>query len=195
MPDRIFKIIFILGWAVYMFGIYTPNMRRYRKQQVNVTHSRPLDIALDMVTFLGWQVVPLIFAFSPRLTFGNFDLPEWCGWVGTLLFIFSIWLFSRAYADLGKSWSPKIDITEKQKLVTDGVYTHIRHPVYAAMWLWAIAQPLLMENWIAGFSLAVSFLPLYLIRVPREEKMMLENFGEQYQMYMQRTGRILPRSR
>ena len=63
MPDRIFKIIFILGWAVYMFGIYTPNMRRYRKQQVNVTHSRPLDVALDMVAFLGWQVVPLVFAF------------------------------------------------------------------------------------------------------------------------------------
>ena len=128
MPDRIFKIIFILGWAVYMFGIYTPNMRRYRKQQVNVTHSRPLDVALDMVAFLGWQVVPLVFAFSPRLTFGNFDLPAWCGWVGTLLFTFSIWLFGRAYADLGRSWSPKIDITERQKLVTDGVYTHIRHP-------------------------------------------------------------------
>ena len=195
MPERIFKIIFILGWAVYMFGIYTPNMRRYRKQQVNVTHSRPLDIALDMVAFLGWQVVPLIFAFSPRLTFGDFDLPAWCGWGGTLLLTFSIWLFGRAYADLGKSWSPKIDITEKQKLVTDGVYTHIRHPVYAAMWLWAIAQPLLMENWIAGFALAACFLPLYLIRVPREEKMMLENFGETYQAYMQRTGRILPRLR
>ena len=133
MPDRIFKIIFILGWAVYMFGIYTPNMRRYRKQQVNVTHSRPLDVALDMVAFLGWQVVPLVFAFSPRLTFGNFDLPAWCGWVGTLLFTFSIWLFCQAYADLGRSWSPKIDITERQKLVTDGVYPHIRHPVYAAM--------------------------------------------------------------
>jgi len=195
MPDRIFKIIFIIGWAVYMFGIYTPNMRRYRKQQVNVTHTRPLDIVLDMLTFLGWQVIPLVFAFSPRLTLGSFALPVWCGWLGTALFVFSIWLFGRAYADLGKSWSPKIDITEKQKLVTDGVYTHIRHPVYAAMWLWAIAQPLLMENWIAGFALAVCFLPLYLIRVPREENMMLENFGEQYQVYMQRTGRILPRLR
>jgi protein-S-isoprenylcysteine O-methyltransferase Ste14 len=195
MPDRIFRIIFIIGWAVYMFGIYTPNMRRYRKQQVNVTHSRPLDIALDMLAFLGWQVVPLVFAFSPRLTFGNFELPEWCGWAGTFLLTFSIWLFGRAYADLGRSWSPKIDITEKQKLVTDGVYTHVRHPVYAAMWVWAIAQPLLLENWIAGFSLAACFLPLYLIRVPREEKMLLENFGEAYQAYMQRTGRILPRLR
>jgi protein-S-isoprenylcysteine O-methyltransferase Ste14 len=192
MPDRIFKFIFIIGWAVFTFGIYTPNMRRYRRQQVNVTHSRPLDIVLDMLAFLGWQVIPLVFAFAPRLTFGSFDLPNWCGWLGTAIFAFSIWLFGRAYADLGKSWSPKIDITEKQKLVTDGVYTHIRHPVYAAMWLWAIAQPLLMENWIAGFALAVCFLPLYLIRVPREEKMMLENFGEEYRAYMERTGRILP---
>ena len=195
MPYRIFKIIFILGWAVFTFGIYTPNMRRYRKLQVKITKSRPLDIALDMLTFLGWQVIPLIYAFSPHLSFGNFELPAWCSWVGTVIFAFSIWLFGRAYADLGRSWSPKIDITERQKLVTDGVYSYIRHPVYAAMWLWAIAQSLLMENWVAGFSLAVCFLPLYLTRVPQEEKMLIAYYGEKYQAYMENTGRILPRLR
>jgi len=66
--------------------------------------------------------------------------------------------------DLGRNWSPKIDVIEGQKLVTDGVYRTLRHPIYAGMWLWGLAQPLLIHNWIAGFALLVTFTPLYLLR-------------------------------
>ena len=65
--------------------------------------------------------------------------------------------------------------------------------MYAAHWLWGIAQVLLLQNWIAGLSMLVTVLPLYLVRVPREERMLLEHFGEAYQEYTRRTGRIMPR--
>ena len=80
-------------------------------------------------------------------------------------------------------------------LVTDGIYSYIRHPIYAGLWLWAIAQPLLLQNWLAGFALLVLFTPLYFTRRPREEGLMLDYFGEEYRAYMGRTGRILPRLR
>jgi protein-S-isoprenylcysteine O-methyltransferase Ste14 len=60
------------------------------------------------------------------------------------------------------------------------------------MWLWGVAQTLLLQNRVAGFSSLVLFLPLYLLRVPREERMMVEEFGDEYRAYMDRTGRILP---
>ena len=65
--------------------------------------------------------------------------------------------------------------------------------MYAAHLLWALAQPLLLWNWLAGLSLLANFLPLYLVRVPQEEKMMLDSFGEAYRAYMDRTGRVIPR--
>jgi len=65
--------------------------------------------------------------------------------------------------------------------------------MYAAHLLWGIAQALLLQNWIAGLSMLVFFLPVYLYRVPHEEQMMLEHFGEEYRSYMNRTGRIIPR--
>ncbi len=39
----------------------------------------------------------------------------------------------------------------------------------------------------------LTFLPLYLVRAGREEKMLLEEFDEDYRVYMHHTGRLLPR--
>ena len=65
--------------------------------------------------------------------------------------------------------------------------------MYAALWLWGVAQALLIHNWIAGFSQLVSFAVLYFLRVPREKRMMLDRFGAEYPAYIGRTGRVLPR--
>ena len=65
--------------------------------------------------------------------------------------------------------------------------------MYAAFWLCGIAQALLLHNWIAGFSYLASFVPMYVLRVPQEEQMMLDTFGDRYRAYMAQTGRIIPK--
>ncbi len=86
-----------------------------------------------------------------------------------------------------------MEIREEHTLVTRGIYKYMRHPMYSAHFLWAIAQALLLQNWIAGPAFLVTSVPLYLFRVPVEERMMLERFGEEYRLYMNRTGRMFPR--
>ena len=54
---------------------------------------------------------------------------------------------------------------------------------------------LLLQNWIVGPAFLVTFVPFYLLRVPSEERMMLDVFGDQYRDYRKRTGRILPKFR
>lgn len=189
----IFEWVFITAVAIYLFAIQTPNRRQFRRSQVTQERTRLGDALLDFIAFLGWQVLPLIIIFSDWAVDANYSLPDWLGWTGTVMMAGSLFLFWRAYHDLGRNWSPKIDIKEGQELVTDGAYRYIRHPVYAAMWIWALAQPLLVHNWIGGLALLVTFLPLYLTRVPREEQMMCDRFGNAYQGYMARTGRIIPK--
>ncbi len=65
--------------------------------------------------------------------------------------------------------------------------------MYAAHLLWAIAQGLLLQNWLAGWAFLVVFVPMYFMRVPKEEQLMLEQFDEQYRRYINKTGRIVPR--
>jgi protein-S-isoprenylcysteine O-methyltransferase Ste14 len=65
--------------------------------------------------------------------------------------------------------------------------------MYASEWVWGIAQALLLQNWIAGWAGLALFMPLHVARVPREEQMMVERFGEAYREYINRTGGIVPR--
>ncbi|OYW31830.1 MAG: methyltransferase, partial [Azorhizobium sp. 12-66-6] len=78
------------------------------------------------------------------------------------------------------------------QLVTSGVYARVRHPMYSAFFLWAVAQALLLPNLVAGLSGLVGFGILFAFRVGQEEAMMRETFGAQYDAYCARTRRIIP---
>jgi protein-S-isoprenylcysteine O-methyltransferase Ste14 len=150
------------------------------------------QILLGLLT-LGGFFVPLIYAFTNWLEFANYALPTLAGWLGILLTAGALFIFWRAHADLGVNWSPSLEIREKHELITRGIYGVIRHPMYASQWLLTLATPLLLQNWIAGFLNLVVFIPFYILRVKAEEQMMLDSFGKQYQEYMKKTGRVLPK--
>ncbi len=106
--------------------------------------------------------------------------------------VIALWLFWRAHVDLGLNWSITLEMRKGHELIVHGVYRRIRHPMYAAIFLFALAQGFLLQNWLAGWAGFVTVALLYLVRTPREEKMMCEFFGESYRDYMQRTGRLFP---
>ena len=141
----------------------------------------------------GMFIVPIVYASTSWLDFANYSLPAWAGWLGVALITGATIVFWRAHADLGLNWSPTLDIREKHELITRGIYNTIRHPMYASQWLWSVAQILLLQNWIAGFSSLLVFIPFYFLRVKAEEQLMLEQFGDQYRSYMQKVGAVFPK--
>ena len=58
--------------------------------------------------------------------------------------------------------------------------------------LYAIGQALVVPNWIAGPSYGVAMALLFAFRLGPEERMMLEEFGKDYEAYMGRTKRLIP---
>jgi protein-S-isoprenylcysteine O-methyltransferase Ste14 len=196
MPDDSFKLIFLAGLIaaeVIRFPHRMRVKRERRQKKGGDDRTRAIDLALDLLAFAGMEIIPLFYIFGTWLDFADYRLPPWAGWFGTAFFGGVLWLLWRSHADLGQNWSPTVEVTEKQTLVTQGIYRSIRHPIYAAMWLWGIAQALLLQNWIAGLATLVLFTPVYFVRVPREEQMMLDHFGQEYQTYLEHTGRIFPK--
>ncbi len=196
MPDNLFKYLFLIGLVVEEV-IRFPHRRRqrreWREKRMAETRMSPLDFALDMLAITGMELIPFLYVFTPWLNFADYVLPAWVGWIGVVVLAAAVWLLWRAHADLGHNWTPTLQIKEAHTLVTQGVYRYIRHPIYAAVWLTGLAQVLMLPNWLAGPACLLLFLPVYLVRVPREERMMLDHFGEAYRTYMYRTGGIIPR--
>jgi len=184
------EVIFLAGLVIgsVIRKVYTAKSRGIKTTK---NFSSVPDIILVLVAGVG-MVVPLLYLFTPWLDFANYALPGSSGCVGTIVFAGAILMLWRSHADLGRNWSATLCITGQHSLVTSGVYRRIRHPMYTAHLLWAIAQGLLLSNWLAGWAFLVLSIPLYIIRIPKEEKMMLERFGEEYCSYKSRTGALIP---
>lgn len=190
MFNSVFKIVYFVEYLI-IAAVRKAYTAPYRTLKTVEDRKSLLDMLLLGLAGVG-MLIPLVYVFSSALDFADYSLPDWLGWVGTALFGFAIWLLWRTHVDLGRNWTPMLGIRDEHTLVTEGVFSYIRHPMYAAHMLWAIAQVLMLHNWIAGFSFLVIVIPHYLFRVNDEEQMMLDQFGEGYREYMQRTGRIIP---
>lgn len=187
-----------LVWLAALIGILairTPHSLRNRTNVIIDTRNDLTERVLLAAVCLAGLALPLVLVTTPLLAFADYDLPAWATAVGAAMQLPMLWLFWRSHADLAGNWSPGLELRQDHGLVTHGIYTHVRHPMYAALWLWASSQPLLLHNWLGGALGIPAFAAMYALRIPREEAMMHDRFGAAWDAYAERTGRLLPRLR
>lgn len=182
-----------LAAFIAMFAIRTPYALRNRANVVVAARRDAGEKALLTAMFFAMMVLPLLHLATHLFALADYRLPEWATWVGALVQIPTLWLFWRSHADLDRNWSPGLEVRKDHVLVTGGVYARMRHPMYAAIWLFALAQPLLIHNWLAGGLVIPACAALWFLRVPKEEAMMRETFGASYDAYATKVNRLIPR--
>ena len=191
MFNTIFKIIYFVE-LVLISAVRSIGTAKYKRLKTEINLSSTLDTILLALNGIG-MLVPIFYVFSTWLDFADYSLPAWLSWIGVVLFALAAVILHLTHQALGRSWTPTLGLREDHELVTDGIFKYIRHPMYAAHLLWAIAQPLILNNWIAGFSFIIPQILQYWLRIGQEEEMMLKQFGESYREYMGTTGRFLPK--
>ena len=192
MQIQPWNIVFLIGFIIYVFirGVF----EQRSKGNVRVlSRSDRRETILIAIMAIGSMLLPVLYLFTPFLGFADYQLPAYVPWIGAVVMVVALWLFWRSHADLGRNWSRTLEIQEGHQLITHGVYRSIRHPMYTSIALFSLAQGLMLENWLAGWSALVAFAILYFVRIPQEERMMSEFFGQKYSEYMSRTGRLFPR--
>jgi protein-S-isoprenylcysteine O-methyltransferase Ste14 len=186
------QTIFLIGLLLYV-AIRSMYQKRAAGVTTTVTRSNKQDRLLVLLVVLGQIVLPLLYLFSPWLNFANYESPIFAAWLGAVTWLVGLWAFWRAHADLGTNWSVSLELRSTHQLVTQGIYRLVRHPMYAAFVLLGMSQALLLPNWLAGASALVAVALLCVFRIPNEEAMMCEFFGQEYRDYMKRTGGVIPR--
>ena len=188
------RVSFIL-WALMLVtwcATRYPAMRRARRQKTRVDRRSTLDISLLVLCTVGLVVLPILWRLHAFNGFADRGQGIIALILGLLSGIAFLWLFRRSHKDLGKNWSVTLEVREGHQLVTQGVYAHVRHPMYASFLLWGVTQALLIPNWIAGFAGLAAVLALYAVCQSREEAMMRDTFGAEYDAYSARTKRLIP---
>lgn len=187
-----FKIVYWVGIFIEM-AIRAPLQKAWKAAAKTDQRVSQTERALLGILFLVMFFIPLIYSVTNWLDFADYQLPIWMGWLGVFLLACALFIFVRAHIDLKANWSPTLEIRQDHTLVTNGIYRFIRHPMYASQWLWVIAQILLLQNWLAGPLDLLFFIIFYTLRVQAEEKMMLDTFGDEYRVYMEKTGGVIPK--
>jgi protein-S-isoprenylcysteine O-methyltransferase Ste14 len=195
MDPLLAKIIFVFGFLVANFVIRTPYIKAHHRLPIRSNRKTRLDTSLFLGVSVGGFLIPLLYVFTPLFSFADYASRLWIGVTGIAVLVLANWVFWKSHKDLGGSWSPTLEIRQDHKLVTNGIYRRIRHPMYLSIWLLVIAQAMILPNYVAGSAGLLPFGFLYFQRVAREERMMMEEFGSEYERYLQNTGRLFPKLR
>jgi protein-S-isoprenylcysteine O-methyltransferase Ste14 len=181
--------IWIVCFALQVL-IRLPHHIRNRRIKVAARAAGLGERVMLFLMFTTMMVLPLIHIATPVLNQYNYKLPEEALFLGGGLTVMFLYYFWRRHADLGTQWSATLEVREEHRLVTRGVYGRMRHPMYLAIWLAALSQPLLIQNWIAGPTIIAAFALMYFVRVPYEEAMLRDTFGQAWDDYAARTPRL-----
>jgi protein-S-isoprenylcysteine O-methyltransferase Ste14 len=185
------EIVWVLG-VVAWYVIRYPFERRAKRSRVVSDRRSPSDIAGLAAALLGLAIVPGFYVATGIPETADYPASAWAVALGSVIFATALWVFRRSHKELGRNWSITLEIRERHKLVCTGPYAVIRHPMYTSFMLMGLGQAFLLSNWVAGAAGLIGFAVLFFLRVNKEERMMLENFGPEYRAYMERTKRIIP---
>lgn len=95
-------------------------------------------------------------------------------------------------ANLGKNWVPLSKTTENQELVTEGIYSKVRHPFYLSLLILFSGIAVIPWN-LYGLLFFILVLIALRIRIRKEESELIAKFGEEYEKYAKKTPILIPK--
>jgi protein-S-isoprenylcysteine O-methyltransferase Ste14 len=180
-------------------------VRGYYQRKLRVSYFEVSDEAAEREgrasVWLRFTLLPIfygyvaLFLWAPTwMAWSDAPVPTWARWTGAALCAaclpFEVWV----HRALGASWSTGMEVGHKPKLVTTGPYRLMRHPMYAMAVPFFVGFAALAADWVL-LALAILALAVVIKRVPTEDQMMLDEFGDEYRAYKERTGALFPRLR
>jgi protein-S-isoprenylcysteine O-methyltransferase Ste14 len=185
------EIVWVLG-IIAWYVIRYPFERRAKRIRV-VRDIRTQSDAVGLAAALfGMAILPAFYIAAGFPRMADYPASAWAIVLGAIVLASALLVFRISHKELGRNWSITLQIREQHKMVDTGPYALIRHPMYTSFLLIALGQALLLSNWVVGLAGLLGFAVLFLLRVDKEERMMLEIFGPEYRAYMERTKRIIP---
>ncbi len=161
----------------------------------------PLTFAIkddDRKSYIYLQLTSMVILFYGILDFVSFQISRaypcepYIMMVGFVLFLIAILLRCLGLQTLGTYFNLRVALYEEHQLITTGIYSKLRHPLYLAALLTVVAFACIFSSYGALLLVLLLVVPAILYRIRIEEEFLSENFKTEYQDYMKQTKRIIP---
>ncbi|MBK7792270.1 MAG: isoprenylcysteine carboxylmethyltransferase family protein [Betaproteobacteria bacterium] len=160
--------------------------------------------ALERRMWLVWVPLVVLWATLPwlaqRHATGLLALPEFAGGSAVyggvrlgaaLVAVVCLVQTIRCWIRMGSDWRMEAS-RDNTKLITDGLFRHVRHPIYAFSVLLMLCSALILPS-LPMLAVAAVHVLLMNLKARNEERHLLQTHGEDYARYLARTGRFFPR--
>jgi protein-S-isoprenylcysteine O-methyltransferase Ste14 len=199
------QILAGIGLVLAVLGVIVARSDRPRRDRFAPVVARRAPARWTEVAWIAGALVvtlwPLGVFVAPEYAYHWPPFPDFPGsWAvqvfGVALVGSAGWLFGSSARALGPHMTPSIQVREGHRLVQEGPYRLVRHPVYTAIMTLAIGQALFFLSFpVALFAVLLVGLANYRARLEEALLRSPEAFGATYDAYVARTGRFLPRLR
>jgi protein-S-isoprenylcysteine O-methyltransferase Ste14 len=178
----------LIPW--YLFSAY------WAISAFRVNRTKAAERSIDRLATLAVMTVAFFLLFDDRLPTGPLDRrfvgrESSVAWTGLILTFLGIAVAIWARHCLGQYWSARVTLKQDHRLIRNGPYRWVRHPIYTGMLIGAIGRALTLGEW-RGVLAAVLLLVTHSLKARREESMLSREFGDEYRSYRQTTGFLFP---
>lgn len=195
MNETVFRvlagIILLTGIAISVYHRYKADRDTGEKVSAR-GEGTLLYTALRLGGLLLWLSAFAYLINPVWFEWSRIGLPIWIRWLGVGMGIICDVLLLWLFRSLGNSISPTVGTRTGHRLVKNGPYRYVRHPLYSVGSSLFISYALMADNWFFA-ALAVLALVLLAIRLPKEEGQLIARFGDEYRDYIKSTGAFFPR--
>lgn len=139
-------------------------------------------------------IIPSVFVAITvsKLTSFHIRNQYWILYLGEFLIIIGVifrWLIIKS---LGKFFTVDVSIKENHQIKKEGFYRLVRHPSYLFALLTFLGLGLFLNNWLSLFIALVPVFLAFSYRIKVEEQVLIQQFGNEYLEYKQKTKKLIP---
>jgi len=190
----------VFASALVYWGGVLVQARRVRRKIGRSPNLRPRGVK-EKLLWAGWFLVIAVWLLQPFLI-RDAQAQAGLGFIAPLYhplglalglalvvagYVATLW----TYAIMGSSWRIGIGPEEKSKLVTEGPFSLVRHPIYLFQIVMLTGVFFLLPTPVSLFVLLIHFICV-LAKAADEESHLEKIYGQDYRDYVSRTGRLLP---
>ncbi|MFH1564071.1 MAG: isoprenylcysteine carboxylmethyltransferase family protein [Nitrospirota bacterium] len=182
-------LFFIIGSMIYRL------IRLTKSYSVEPKHGKveaPLSYPILLCLYLLIFIISIIEYFYCRFIIQIREINLIVSGIGVLMYVGVIPLRAIAIQFLGKHISPDVKITEDHKLIKEGPYKYLRHPLALCVIIEVLGITLIPNSYYSFLIALFIFLPYMIFRTYLEEKALIDKFGQEYLDYKKQVYAFLP---